>query len=621
MDSINHPPPGKLGCAAGEPEAGALRTIRIQLFAALALFFVLLLLCRHVHSSNLRVAYAVSRMPLAAMLMLGFAILVEASIQARVWRWLQARSDIPCLVVISLLFAAFWLPVTVLSGFAADDWPLLAAAAQRTILINHPWVGWLTLDTVDANFRPLTTGWIYAAFVHFFGVRPGPFLALNFCVNLAATLLLFAIARTLGLSRTTAFLAASLFLSRGMLYTLIGWPCAISDGVVVAAEAAVVWLIFLGQSNGRRIVLIHCAAWLIYCCALFAKQSAYTIVPIVFLTILLGARVIDGQSRLRWKAAFISLAAYSPPAMVVFLHARTLAAGTTPYPVELKLSGFTHLFAYLSFYLFMLDVPGKYRHLADLPWIAGLLVAVGVIAALRFTRAKLIAASEPLLIYTILCAAASISLFALLPTRSAGYYGVGAAFWVSIALAAVLTRCAQKGSVTIVTGIACALVLTGFINVRLSQTGLIPSGGYIWGTFNSWLDLHVDAAIQRRLDSPRAAGTAPVVFVVQDPSAFTNEAGAINDVGAMALLHSHPQVGRILFYDVRNQIWYSNDRNGFRPDTGVSDYRDAGQYHWSEPLSGKLVVDLKQDPDTRWIAADSWWIDPTHSTLSPAPVP
>lgn len=282
MEPIKGPRARKqLASLAGEPEAGALRIIRIQVIAAVALFFVVLLLCRHVHSSNLRVAYAVSRVPLAALLMLGFAIAVEASIRIRVRSWLQDRSDVPYLVVIALLFAAFWLPVTTLSGFAADDWLLLAAAAQRTILIYHPWVGWLTLDAVDANFRPLTTGWMYASFVHFFGVTPRPFLVLNFCVNLAATLLLYGIARQLRLSRTTALLAALLFLSRGMLYTLIGWPCAISDGVVVAAEAAVVWLILLAQSKQRWIAPIHCAAWLIYCAALFAKQSAYTIVPIV----------------------------------------------------------------------------------------------------------------------------------------------------------------------------------------------------------------------------------------------------------------------------------------------------------------------------------------------------
>lgn len=317
----------------------------------------------------------------------------------------------------------------------------------------------------------------------------------------------------------------------------------------------------------------------------------------------------------------VSLLAYGPPAMLVFLHARTLAGGTTPYPIELKFSGFAHLFAYLSFYLFMLDVPGKYGHLADFPWIAGVLVAVCGIAALRLNRAKLIGPSEPLLIYTVLCATASISLFALLPTRSAGYYGVGAAFWISIGLAVILTRCAEDGSVTVVTGVVCAFVLSGFMNVRLSQTALIPSGGYIWGTFGSWLDLHIDAAVQREIDRVRAGETAPLVFVVPSTEAFAKDPASINVVAVMALLHAHPQVRRVLFYDARTRIWYGNDRNGYRPGASINDYRDAGQYHWSNQLSEGQVLDVKRDPDTLWIAVDDWWIEPTHSTAPSAPAP
>jgi hypothetical protein len=293
----------------------------------------------------------------------------------------------------------------------------------------------------------------------------------------------------------------------------------------------------------------------------------------------------------------------------------------TPYPIELHFSRFAHLLAYLSFYLFMLDVPGKYGHLADLPWIAGVLLAVCGIAALRLNRAKLIAASEPLFIYTALCAVASISLFVLLPTRSAGYYGIGAAFWVSIGLAAILTRWAEEGSVIIVTGLVCAFVLSGYMNVRLSQTGLIPSGGYIWGTFGSWLDLHIDEAVRREIDHVQAGDTEPLVFVVHAPGAFTKDPAAINDVAAMAVLHAGPQVSRILFYDAGTRSWYSNDRNGYKPGTGINDLRDAGQYHWNKRPSEKEVLDVKQDSKTRWIAADDWWIDPAKSRAPSALVP
>ncbi len=574
-----------------------------QFGAALASLLLLTVLAIFVHSHNPRVAYAFSHMWLAALLTFAAFMIVWGAVRLRLWekvaRAFPKNEAAPYIVALIILFACFWAPVAAFSDFAQDDWRLLAAASERSALVAHPYNAWFELDSVDGNFRP-ATGLLFVYFTHFFGSNSAPFLALNFVVNLLAVLLLFTIARDLRFSCMTAMLAATLYLSRGMIYTLIGWPCAFGDGFVILMMAAAVWLILRAQRDDGAAIGLHLAAWGFFCCALFAKQSAFAIPAIVFLTILLAPGSEAVQYRQTIKKAALSSLAYLPPVAIVYLHSRALAQGVTPYPIKLTLNSFFHLFSYLSWYGLMVDFGGALGQIGSvlslLQSVIGLAILVFLGLAL-YRNPKLYAGRGRVLVYTAMAAAASLALFAFLPNRSAGYYGAMAAFWISLTFAMVLTRWIEMinsaRSRQIILAAVCAFVLVGFVDVRLKQTGLIPSGGYLWGTFSGWRDRRYDENMTRVLDENGSGEFDGIVI--------SDLRDAAKSLAAMALLHESPRVNRVLVYGPDPGSWWSNNRAGLRPGSAVAEYADWGAYQWNVALSAERAREIQKGEVARWI--------------------
>lgn len=575
-------------------------SVKVQFAAVLLLFVFLDVLAIFVHSDNPRVSYAFSQMRLATLLTFATTLIVWSTAQfhllERLARTFPRHGAAPYLIGLIVLFACFWAPVSAFSDFAQDDWLLLAAASIRTALVDHPYDAWLALDTVDGNFRPLSTNILFAESLHFFGLTAAPFLVLNFVANLLGLLLLFAIACELRLSRATAMLASVLYLSRGMLYGPIGWPCSFGDGFVILAMAAIVWLILRAQREDGSAIRFHLVAWCLFLCALFAKQSAFAIPAIVFLAILLspGRETINYRSRIKWAA--LAFVAYLPPVSIVFFHAKALSHGVAPYPIGLNIISALHLFSYVTWYGFMLDFGKKFVMLNELPWLIGIAISA-LIAIALYRTPRLYVGRIRVLLYVALCSAASLALFAFLPNRTLGYYGAMAAFWASIAFATILTRWFETAETVrsrqIVMASVCAFVLLGWVNVRLAQTGLISSGSYIWGTFSGWHDREAFKDVSQILDQESPGVFDDVVFVAPREVAL--------NLAAYALLHERPTVKRVLAYVPDSRTWLSNNREGLRPGAAVTDYTDVGAYRWDRELPADRAWEIMKGKVARWL--------------------
>jgi hypothetical protein len=230
-----------------------------------------------------------------------------------------------------------------------------------------------------------------------------------------------------------------------------------------------------------------------------------------------------------------------------------------------------------------LQLPDRFAIAGLIPTLLGL----GIVAAF-----VLLARKHPTLlgerprdpIFAALAAAASVSLFALLGTRSAPYYGCMSTFWLSIALGIVLAQTRSSGNrpARLRRFLFCLLVLSGFAEIRLEQIALIPSGGYLWGTYGMDSERQIRSNMQREL-AARGPGQIDTL-VLEDcahPSPYTS----------MALLDA-PGTPRILVYDSRTGSFNANDLMGLRPNDSSAGLSDWRSYNWDQPLDASAVAGI-----------------------------
>jgi len=179
-------------------------------------------------------------------------------------------------------------------------------------------------------------------------------------------------------------------------------------------------------------------------------------------------------------------------------------------------------------------------------------------------------------IFAALAAVASVSLFALLGTRSAPYYGCMSAFWLSIALGIVLTQTSSSGKhpARLRRFLFCLLILSGFAEIRLEQIALIPSGGYLWGTYGMDSERRIRSDMQREL---AARGQGQIDTLVLEDCSHASP------YTSMALLDS-PSVPRMMVYDSRTDTYATNNRQGLRPIDSFAGLSDPKSYNWNQPL-------------------------------------
>ena len=561
-------------------------------FASLAASAVALFLRSHTPFVNHRVRYGFRHLPaelLAAALFIAFVAFARPFL-ARIPD-LAIRPTRQFLAGIGGIFALFWVPVWFSGGFVQDDWLLLAAASIRKIIVFHPAYSWFTLDSVDGNFRPLGTVLYFGYILKWFGPAARAFTLGPLVLTLLASLVAFAIVRELGYSRIAAAAASLLFLSRGMIYTIVAWASALGDGIAILfCGLTALFILKANRCSGSRALLYHLLAWLCFAFAILGKQSAFVTPLIVALLLFLrpGQSSLPSLARRAASAAF-GLCIYTATAAIVFLHAKSLLNAPSPYSIGLSLRTVFQTFAYPTWYFLIVQFPDRYHAANFLPGILGLaIVAILILLACRFP--SLLGDRPRDLIFAGLAAAASISLFTLLGTRSAPYYGCMAAFWFSIALAIVLTRFgpprADNPLARVCCFLFCLLVVTGFAEVRIEQTGLVSSGGYIWGTYG----MDTERAIQASMEGQFAKSPEkPVLELIDCPFA--------NPYTSIALLDA-PTIERILLYNSRAGVYTANNHQGLGPSDTFAGLTDTQSYQWTQPLDPATARKILTDRET-----------------------
>lgn len=519
---------------------------------------------------------------------------------------LDARPSWQYCVVLAAVFCIFWLPVLLSAGFIADDWMLLAAASIRKIVYLHPGLSWYTLDSVDGNFRPLGTVLYVGYMLKIFGLSPVAFLTGNFIVNFAASLVAFLIVRELGYSHIAAIAAAVLYISRDIAFTLNAWVAALGDGLSILL-CGLTTLAILRACRRKTSVAIsyHLLAWIFFVFATLAKQSSFVAPLIVALVVLIrpgDVPFVPMVRRLLLAAALFLV--YSATAAIVFFHAKKLFNATVPYPIHLTLSGIVSVFSYVTWYL----IPDVYRRAPMLPAIAGLAIVVaGAVFVLRVPGAL---GRRPRDIgFAVLAAAASVSLFVVLPSRTAPYYGAMSAFWFSIALGIVLTRFGAVQSDNLAARrscfIFCLLLALGFLSIQLKRIGLIPSGGYIEGSFETDQERVEYVEIAHLLAQSPQKDTLVLTDCRKSPRYYAS----------MALL-ADPRITRILVYDSHRRMFLSNDLDGQRPKDDLSGLQDAQAFNWNIPVPASEAAHETSDARTLWLTFNRGNIVPQPSEPS-----
>ena len=216
-----------------------------DVFLLSASFFSLLVcaatfyLRNHLQLQNDRIRYGVEHLPAALFAIAVFIALVGLArpMFSRI-SGLANRPSPYFLTILTIVFGLCWLPVWLAGGFVQDDWLLLAAASIRKIIYIHPAYSWYALDSVDGNFRPLGTILYFGYMLKWFGLEARAFTFGSFLLTLLGSLAAFAIVRELGYSKVAAAAASLLFMTRGMLYTVVALP--VTATTIAAFSASVV---------------------------------------------------------------------------------------------------------------------------------------------------------------------------------------------------------------------------------------------------------------------------------------------------------------------------------------------------------------------------------------------
>jgi hypothetical protein len=293
---------------------------------------------------------------------------------------------------------------------------------------------------------------------------------------------------------------------------------------------------------------------------------------------------------------------YGATVLVVFRHAVNLLDHKTPYPITLSPLVLKVALSHVTWFLLPIDFPDALPKARLLVPALGLLILIAVVAWLRRSP-LLFRAQSRLLLFLFGAAFASISLFLVLPNRSAAYYGSMAAFWTCMALAILLANLDAVRSPAparhLGVWLTCILLLCGYSFVRLKQTGLPPSGGYIWGTYNMYDSMREFAFLRDALQ--QAPDTQVLVLVGGEPAG--------KDQANMAIV-ADPSLQRILHYDPKTGFKV-NDRGGFLPQDTLENLRDVDAYHWNVPVEN--VSAFLADSHVLWVRMDK---DDLH-VLSP----
>jgi hypothetical protein len=550
----------------------------------------------HIHFHKDRVQYGMEHLPAALFMAFLFVVLVGVLriVLSRNVNW----EDKPGFYYLAAIIAAFcivWVPIELNCNFVRDDWMLLSATVIRKVLFTHPTFAWHTLDSIDGNFRPLGTALYLGVMLKLFGMHLSEYFAGTFLVNLMGCLVAFFIVRELGYSKVAGAAASILYMTRDMAYTEYIWISAISDALsILLCGVTVLALLKASKRRGGAAVVYHVVAWVSFFAAGLSKQTAFAIPAIAALLLLLrpGTENILPLRR-RVISAFAALLIYGATAGVIFFHAKALLESKTPYPMSLNFYGLAGSFSYIVWFFAPLDFAGKYKTLSLFFPLIGLAVVIGVVELTR--RVPRIAGPRPKdLVFVLLAAVACLGLLFPLGGRVAPYYGAMFAFWLSIAFGIALTRFEdarpENRPGRIACFVFCLMVMTGFLAIHLKQTALIPSGGYVWGTYGMDLDRARRANLSKLFAASPSTDTLVLADFPEYPSPYAS----------MAMLDA-PQIKQILIYNSASKTFLDNGHRGHIPMDGYSALNDVQAYTWNLPISSLEAHGILSNGQTLWV--------------------
>lgn len=527
---------------------------------------------------NPRVLYGLSHLPVAlgwiALASVAALLAVRATLRNGLGRTISRAQ---ALAIIAVTYLAVWLPAWWSGGFVMDDWRLLASASVRKLVVAHPLLSLRTLDAVDGNFRPLGTVLYFGYMLRWFGASAAHLFTLGpLLLTMVSVFVAYAIVVELGYPLCAAVAAAVLFATRGMLYTVVTWTAALGDSISLAlCGASALLLLRACRTAGWRVAALHGLAWLAFAIATLGKQSAFAMPLIAGLILWMRpGRCAPAARARRTLEAAAAIAVYGVTAAVVFWHAKGLLRAPSPYPIRLTPAALLHLFAYPTWYLAVLQLPAKWGDINLPAEVFGVaLLAIAIWIAVRRGQAAVRGGRD--WVFALLAGVASLWLLALLQTRAAPYYGGMFAFWVSIALGIALFPNESGRRVLPRRAAVLAVVLlawSGYCEVRIEQTGLMPSGGYVWGSFNPAQERGFREALDGQL---KAAGATRTVLFVRCADRIS--------YAPMVLLDA-PGVEDVLVDDPARGGFFANNREGRRPSDDLAGLTDPGAYSWTVPL-------------------------------------
>jgi hypothetical protein len=518
-----------------------------------------------------------------------------------------------CVAALVAIYCVYWLPVFFAGGFVHDDWYLLAAASIRTVVLHHPTYSLHALEAVEGNFRPLSEVLYFSWMLRLFGVSPTAFMTASFLVNLSATVALFFLTREFGYSLRVACVAAMLYLSRGLTYTLNIWAAAVGDGMVLLfCGVAAVFILKANRRKGLPVLPWHFAAWLLFLLALLTKQSAFAFPPIAAALVLFppGQPHAAAGNRRTGTALAVALL-YTVPTICIFLYANTLQRGAAPIPVALTLRGIVHLLSFPAWYLNSVQFSSTRLALVLMPEAVGFLI-IAALGILIVRVPEIVTARRRDLAFFAFAAFCSMAMFAFAHELNMAYYSAMFAFWASIGAAICLTNFGAWRIDNRPARICCFLFFfllsSGFVDIQLKLTGLIPSGGYIRGVMGSDQE-----ALGYRQFSTMFADAPQVDSIVLLNVPYPREP---NDYAVMALLADEKLSG-IFIYHPETNSYTSNDLHGQRPLNDLEALNDPREYIWNTPVSADELRARLSCVHTLWIRFDH---DSVHTVPCDIPV-
>jgi len=493
------------------------------------------------------------------------------------------------IIAIILFYGIIWF--TVLDhNFARDDYMHLSTLLERIPTIE-PLQFLSALDGVDGNYRPLSMYYYPALLMKVGMIEPRHFMLVQFFLNILMMLVLVYLARLLKLGLVGAALAFIFYTTRGATYTQAGWFSAVS-GVLVLIFTGIAFIMWNLSRVDKRVspVLGLPISLLMYTLAVLSKQSALTF-PLLIVFAEWFTIQNKGIAR-RLKSSIIVSLPYWVISVGVFIWAKILREGTTPYEIRIDLAHLFRVPTYLVWVFFGTYLPLSHRTSVMLFNILGIVLIFTLVVI--FWKYKLIGKMYGSQKFLGLASLIPISMLAFIPDRFQPYYLIPSLFWLSILVGSGLEQLLeriidQRKRMKVFVGTAFLIAFIGVSEVQLKEMHLLWSGGYPQGS-----DFQRFPALHEAMEEAMGTNEPETLVLVDFPFRRAWYAGLVRV--------EFPSVKRVIFTERKldGTRYLVNDRQGYFETKGGSiDLTSPAAHQWDTEITEHEYLTLLGDDGTK----------------------